>query len=38
MNKKILITIITLISIILLVVVGIYIFKNKDTTTNEKTR
>lgn len=35
MNKKILITIITLISIILLVVVGIYIFKNKDTSTNK---
>lgn len=35
MNKKILITIIALISIILLVVVGIYIFKNKDTSTNK---
>lgn len=35
MNKKILITIITLISIILLVVVGMYIFKNKDTSTNK---
>ena len=35
MNKKILITIITLISIILLVVVGIYIFKVRDTSTNK---
>ena len=35
MNKKILITIIALISIILLVVVGIYIFKNKHTSTNK---
>lgn len=35
MNKKILITIIALISIILLVVVGIYIFKVRDTSTNK---
>ena len=35
MNKKILITIIALISIILLVVAGIYIFKVRDTSTNK---